>query len=253
MHTRISDLGVKTLCHPSVPKEGRRFGGTVESRLLVEVETAELSYDPSKYLMVIASPVKAIPITPNRLNGAKEAKSFIQHNGNKTTPVNPNRTIFLSFPNKIEKVSASTMENARHARLVFIVADHAGIQPVDGPTDRSHASRYDVAPVYAHTLPIIENPNPDSAPMTAIRATAGRTAERADPNAAIPAGRERTPTPTIAFTRLNTSVGMVAVPPLVGGGSVFEGALLPPRILRTVDEEEARWWMVCRWWGWWWR
>lgn len=161
----------------------------------------------------MASPVYAIPITPNRLNGANDARSFIQHNGNSTTPVSANNTIvLLSVPNRLEKVSASTIENARHARLVFIVADHAGIHPVPGPTDFSHASLYDVAPVYAHTFPIIANPNPDSAPMTAMSATAGRTAERADPNAAIPAGRERTPTPTMALTRLKTSVGMVAVP-----------------------------------------
>mmetsp|Transcript_1559 Transcript_1559/g.2653 ORF Transcript_1559/g.2653 Transcript_1559/m.2653 type:complete len:103 (+) Transcript_1559:1313-1621(+) len=45
-----------------------------------------------------------------------------------------------------------------------------------------------------------------------IKATAGSTAEGAFPNAAIPAGRDSTPAPTIDLTRLKISLGMVAVP-----------------------------------------
>jgi len=67
--------------------------------------------------------------------------------------------------------------------------------------------------------------------MVAISSMAGSTADRALPNAAMPAGRDRTPTPTIAFTRLNTSLGMVAVPPPIGVVAVVVGLVLaPPRI-----------------------
>lgn len=51
------------------------------------------------------------------------------------------------------------------------------------------------------------------APMAVMSVTAGMTADGALPNAAIPAGRERTPAPTIDFTRLNISLDIVAVPP----------------------------------------
>ena len=54
-------------------------------------------------------------------------------------------------------------------------------------------------------------------PMTAIIITAGMAAEGALPKFAIPAGKLNTPTPTIALTRLKTSLGMVAVPPLTSG------------------------------------
>ena len=54
--------------------------------------------------------------------------------------------------------------------------------------------------------------------MVAMSTTAGRTAEGAFPKAAIPAGKPKTPAPTIFFTRLNTSCEMVAVPPDIDGG-----------------------------------
>jgi hypothetical protein len=47
----------------------------------------------------------------------------------------------------------------------------------------------------------------------AIRERAGTMAPGLLPKAAIPAGRLRTPTPTMALTRLKISLGMVAVPP----------------------------------------
>jgi len=51
----------------------------------------------------------------------------------------------------------------------------------------------------------------------AMSAVAGRIALGALPKAAIPAGKLKTPEPTILFTKLNISLGMDAVPP--GGKS----------------------------------
>lgn len=48
--------------------------------------------------------------------------------------------------------------------------------------------------------------------MSAMRMVAGMSAEGALPKADIPAGRERTPAPTMHLTRLKISSGMVAVP-----------------------------------------
>lgn len=48
--------------------------------------------------------------------------------------------------------------------------------------------------------------------MIAMRARAGTSADGASPNAAIPAGRDKTPTPTMALTRLKISDATVAVP-----------------------------------------
>jgi hypothetical protein len=59
---------------------------------------------------------------------------------------------------------------------------------------------------------MVANPCADSKPMAAMISTDGPTADRLPENAAIPAGRLSTPTPTIALTKLNTSLGMLAVP-----------------------------------------
>ena len=50
-------------------------------------------------------------------------------------------------------------------------------------------------------------------PMAAMRPTAGIAPDGALEKAAIPAGRDRTPAPTMDLTRLKISSGMVAVPP----------------------------------------
>eukprot|EP00978_Attheya_sp_CCMP212_P040958 scaffold229254_cov51-Attheya_sp.AAC.2 len=48
--------------------------------------------------------------------------------------------------------------------------------------------------------------------MAPMSTDAGMSADGAFPMAAMPAGRLSTPAPTMLFTRLNTSLGMVAVP-----------------------------------------
>jgi hypothetical protein len=52
-----------------------------------------------------------------------------------------------------------------------------------------------------------EKPYAENPPIIEISATAGKIAE-----GAIPAGKLNTPAPTILLTRLNTSLGIVAVP-----------------------------------------
>mmetsp|Transcript_8563 Transcript_8563/g.18256 ORF Transcript_8563/g.18256 Transcript_8563/m.18256 type:complete len:83 (+) Transcript_8563:1255-1503(+) len=49
--------------------------------------------------------------------------------------------------------------------------------------------------------------------MEAMRAIAGNMADGALPKAEIPAGKLKTPAPTIDLTKLKISLGMVAVPP----------------------------------------
>mmetsp|Transcript_1388 Transcript_1388/g.3087 ORF Transcript_1388/g.3087 Transcript_1388/m.3087 type:complete len:204 (-) Transcript_1388:86-697(-) len=56
--------------------------------------------------------------------------------------------------------------------------------------------------------------------MMVIKATAGMTADFALPKAAIPEGKDKTPTPTMALTRLKVCSGMVADPPVMAGNSL---------------------------------
>ena len=56
-------------------------------------------------------------------------------------------------------------------------------------------------------------------PIRTMRTAAGRAALGALPNATMPAGKPRTPAPTMPLTRLKMSSGTVAVPPLVDDGS----------------------------------
>ena len=59
-------------------------------------------------------------------------------------------------------------------------------QDVRVPTVASHASLYELVPVEAQTRPIILNVYAEMPPMSAIKATAGMSAEGALPKAAIP-------------------------------------------------------------------
>lgn len=61
-------------------------------------------------------------------------------------------------------------------------------------------------------------------PMSVMSAVAGITALGALPNAAIPAGKLSTPAPTIDFTRLKTSLGIEAVPPVLFDASIASTA-----------------------------
>ena len=65
----------------------------------------------------------------------------------------------------------------------------------------------------AHTRPINAKPYADAIPISDIKSMAGYMAEGALPYAAIPAGKLSTPAPTILLTKLNTSLGIDAVPP----------------------------------------
>ena len=49
-----------------------------------------------------------------------------------------------------------------------------------------HASRYELAPVKAQIRPMREKAYPDNPPIVAMNNVAGRTADGASPNAAIP-------------------------------------------------------------------
>lgn len=53
-----------------------------------------------------------------------------------------------------------------------------------------------------------------------MRTTAGRSDRLVDPKAATPAGRPKTPAPTMLFTRENTMVGIDAPSVVVAGGTV---------------------------------
>jgi hypothetical protein len=143
----MSDLESQTAFHDESPKLGRNDMGT-DCKSVDDVEDRS-SYDPSKNRMDMAMPVKSMHMTPNKLKGAKALKLFIQHKGNRMTVVSVSNTATLYFwsPNNPAKVSPKTMEIARHAKNVLSVADAAGIQLVRVDTDRSHASRYDLAPV----------------------------------------------------------------------------------------------------------
>mmetsp|Transcript_3195 Transcript_3195/g.7012 ORF Transcript_3195/g.7012 Transcript_3195/m.7012 type:complete len:81 (+) Transcript_3195:952-1194(+) len=80
-------------------------------------------------------------MTPSREKGAKDLRFFNRHNGNKTKAVTTKRVGLRVVSNKLEKVSASTMEKARQAKNVLKVTDQAGIQEVPSPTLLLHASR----------------------------------------------------------------------------------------------------------------
>jgi hypothetical protein len=64
--------------------------------------------------------------------------------------------------------------------------------------------------VIAQILPINANPYAEIEPIRVISNTAGTIAEGALPNAAIPAGKDSTPAPTMDFTRLKMSFVMVS-------------------------------------------
>lgn len=90
------------------------------------------------------------------------------------------------------------------AQHVLHVTVHAGNQPDVAPMDFSQADRYVVASVMAHTRPVRPKPYAESAPMVAIRKMAGTAADGALPKAAIPAGNDRTPAPTMPLTTEKT-------------------------------------------------
>jgi len=102
---------------------------------------------------------------------------------------------------------------ARFAEQVLNVHAATGMMEVLEPTVFSQASMYDDASSMAHTRPMSEKQYPETPPMSAMRMDAGSTAEGALAKAAIPAGRESTPAPTMLLIRLKISLDMVAVPP----------------------------------------
>ena len=77
-------------------------------------------------------------------------------------------------------------------------------------------------------------------PMAATNPTAGMAALGASPNAAMPAGSDRTPTPTIPLTRLKTSLGIEAVPPPTAVSCP------PPRAAVVTAEDDERFGLVMR-------
>lgn len=190
-------------------------------------------------------------MTPTKLKGANDCRFFIQQSGNKIQTVTVTNILVLSVDgsrwNKLVKVSANTIEKARHAKKVLNVVEIAGIQAVLLPTDRLQASLKLVAPsVYAQTFPIIANPYADKMPIPVIKERAGNKADGELPKAAIPAGKLSTPTPTMALTKLKTSLGIVAVPPLfetVTLGGDFD-CTAPPRnsemMLSIAAEDDVR-------------
>jgi len=126
----------------------------------------------------MANVVYAIPMMPRRLNGAREARSLRRHSGSNTVDVIPKRVVDRerfkpAVENRFWNVSAKIILYATFATPVLIVQAQAGIQLVDSPTDKSHASLYVVAPVRAHTRPMREKQYPDSIPMITMRALAG--------------------------------------------------------------------------------
>lgn len=134
----------------------------------------------------MAIAVYSIPQTPSSENGARLFKSFLRQSGSKIQVVTPKSVVVLSVPSSEEKVSASTILKARHAKNVLSVVDQAGIQEVSAPILLVQASRKDVAPVYAHTFPIKAKPYPERMPMIVISTTAGIIAMGASPKAATP-------------------------------------------------------------------
>ena len=76
--------------------------------------------------------------------------------------------------------------------------------------------------------------------MAATNPTAGIAALGASPNAAMPAGRDRTPTPTIPLTRLKISLGIEAVPPPTAASCP------PPRAAVVTAEGDERFGLVMR-------
>jgi hypothetical protein len=90
-----------------------------------------------------------------------------------------------------------------YARVVHEVTKRhamAGIQAVLGETVLDHASRYVLEFVYAHVLPIKAKPYPLRIPIPRMNREAGRTAPGALAKEAMPAGRPKTPAPTIPAT-----------------------------------------------------
>jgi len=65
---------------------------------------------------------------------------------------------------------------------------------------------------YSYLESMSANPYPERALMTVMRITTGMSADRALQKTVIPAGRERTPAPTMDFTRLNVRLVMEALP-----------------------------------------
>mmetsp|Transcript_35577 Transcript_35577/g.86098 ORF Transcript_35577/g.86098 Transcript_35577/m.86098 type:complete len:268 (+) Transcript_35577:674-1477(+) len=209
MPTKIAAEGVRTPPAPTVPNDGRRATGKSFPNLPVA------TYALPKYRTIIATAVYNIPKLPTSENGANDDKFFMRHNGNKTAPVNPNvtGTFAAAMPavdKRLTKVSPKIIEYANVAKIVLSVTAVAGSQLVFGETVADHASLYEDVLVYAQHRPINANPYPDNAPIIEISATAGTTADGALANAAIPAGRLRTPAPTIPLTKLKQSCVTVA-------------------------------------------
>ena len=135
---------------------------------------------------------------------------------------------------------------ARIAEMVLNVTAHAGIQLDFSETVALQASRYDSVLVYAQQRPMRAKPYPESPPMMAIKATAGITALGADPHAAIPAGRLRTPAPTMPLIRLKINSVTVAPDSL----SVEGELLLSPSSAGIAASEVMRTdvrWYFCSW------
>ena len=72
------------------------------------------------------------------------------------------------------------------AKEVLKVQLAAGMILVFSPIVLLHASRYELAPVKAQIRPMREKAYPDNPPIVAMNNVAGRTADGASPNAAIP-------------------------------------------------------------------
>jgi hypothetical protein len=77
-----------------------------------------------------------------------------------------------------------------------------------------------------------EKQYPEIPPKSAMRMDAGRTADGAFANDAMPAGNESTPAPTIHLTRLKISLDIVAVPPPT--------ALLGPSVGTSPEASKAK-------------
>lgn len=222
----MKELGLNTPAAPVVPKEGCRLLGISAKNL-----PAGSAYDLVRSLNPIANAVYPIPTIPSKENGARADRFFSRHNGNKTIDVKPSRVLDrVKLNPAVEKialkVSAKIMEYASVAQKVLNVQLAAAITLVSFEIVFSHASLYEVEPVYAQTLPIRENPYPESAPMTVMRNVAGIMAEGALPKAEIPAGRLNTPAPTILLTRLKVRPDMDALPPLDEDSSPATAAVM---------------------------
>ena len=215
MHINKNDLGDNAPLAPTVPKLGNDCVLDNCDRNLPD----GTAYVPPKYRIPIASEVYAIPIIPNNENGANDDKFFTKHNGSNTVVVNPSIAVdrdmlIPNIPiNRSLIVSPNTILYVKLPAKQSNADESATIHEDFVPRVTSHASEYDVAPVILQILAIKLNVYPDIVPIIVINAIAGSNAPALLPNAAIPAGKLKTPAPIILFTKLNISFDIVAVPP----------------------------------------